>query len=128
MAKEEGLRCEILDEPAMRKLKMGSLLSVNGGSTGAAAAHRARVREEARGQKTVCVIGKGITFDSGGISIKPALDMDKMRYDKSGGCATIGLMLAVARLKPRAHVVGIVPACENMPGNDATRPATSCAR
>jgi leucyl aminopeptidase len=48
--------------------------------------------------------------------------MDKMRYDKSGGCAAIGLMLAVARLQPRAHVIGIVPACENMPGNDATRP------
>jgi leucyl aminopeptidase len=122
MAKEEGLRCEILDEAAMKRLKMGSLLSVNGGS---AAPPRLIVLEAGRKAaraETVCIIGKGITFDSGGISIKPALDMDKMRYDKSGGCATIGLMLAMARLKPRVRLIGIVPACENMPGGDATRP------
>jgi leucyl aminopeptidase len=122
VAKKEGLRCEVLDGAAMKRLAMGSLLSVNGGS---AAPPRLIVLEFGKkraGQETICVIGKGVTFDSGGISIKPALDMDKMRYDKSGGCATIGLMVAVARLEPRAHVVGIVPACENMPGNDATRP------
>jgi leucyl aminopeptidase len=122
MAKAEGLRCEVLDGAAMRRLKMGSLLSVNGGSV---APPRLIVLEAGKSSPrtpTVCVIGKGITFDSGGISIKPALDMDKMRYDKSGGCATIGLMLAMARIAPRVHLVGIVPACENMPGGDATRP------
>ena len=122
MARQEGLRCEVLDEPAMRKLKMGSLLSVNRGSTAPPRLIVLEFGRKRRGRKTVCVIGKGITFDSGGISIKPAADMDKMRYDKCGGCATIGLMLAVARTKPRVHVVGIVPSCENMPGNDATRP------
>jgi leucyl aminopeptidase len=122
MARREGIRCEILDEPAMRRLGMGSLLSVNRGS---GAPPRLIVLDLGKaGPRTdcVCVIGKGITFDSGGISIKPAADMDKMRYDKSGGCATIGLMLAMARLKPRVRLVGIVPACENMPSGTATRP------
>jgi leucyl aminopeptidase len=122
LAKEEGLKCEVLDEAAMKRLKMGSLLSVNDGSAAPPRLIILEAGKKRRGQETICVIGKGVTFDSGGISIKPALDMDKMRYDKSGGCATIGLMLAVARLKPPVHVVGIVPACENMPGNDATRP------
>jgi leucyl aminopeptidase len=122
MAKAEGLRCEVLEEPAMRKLGMGSLLSVNRGSSAPAKLIVLEYGKKTRGQETLCVVGKGITFDSGGISIKPALDMDKMRYDKSGGCATIGLMLAVARLRPAVHVVGLVAACENMPGNDATRP------
>jgi leucyl aminopeptidase len=124
MAKEEGLACEILDEKRIAELKMGALLSVAQGSaepprliaityTPAQAAANAPV---------LGLVGKAVTFDTGGISIKPAADMDKMKFDMCGGAAMIGVMRALARLKPSIKVMAVVPATENMPGGKAQKP------
>jgi leucyl aminopeptidase len=73
-------------------------------------------------RRTLCFVGKGITFDTGGISIKPAPAMDEMRFDMCGGAAVLGAMDAIAALRLPVHVVGVVPACENMPGGAAIKP------
>ncbi|MEZ6197187.1 MAG: leucyl aminopeptidase [Planctomycetota bacterium] len=122
MARKVGLGAKVLGEKEMEKQGMGSLLSVSLGSVEEA---KLIVLEHNKGKKdlpTICLVGKGLTFDSGGISIKPSGDMDKMRYDKCGGCVVIGTMRAVAALDLPLHVVGIVPASENMPGGDANKP------
>src|SRR5207249_1615605 len=72
--------------------------------------------------ETVAIVGKGITFDTGGISIKPADGMEKMKYDMAGGATTIAAMRAIAQLKPAVNAIGIIPAVENMPGGRAQRP------
>ncbi len=117
-----GVRCSVLDEKQMARLGMGSLLSVAQGSDQPPRLIVLEYGRKTPGTKTVCILGKAITFDSGGISIKPALEMDKMRYDKSGGCAVIGIFRSLSRLRPNLHVVGLVPASENMTGGSATKP------
>ncbi|MEE9391370.1 MAG: leucyl aminopeptidase [Planctomycetota bacterium] len=122
MAKKVGLSAKVLGKSEMEKAGMGSLLSVALGSKEEA---KLIVLEHNKGKKnlpTICLVGKGLTFDSGGISIKPSGDMDKMRYDKCGGCTVLGTMLAVAELNLPLHVVGIVPSSENMPGENANKP------
>ncbi len=126
MAKEVGLKCEILDEAKMEKLGMGSLLSVSSGS--AQPAKMIVLKYEPKkntGKKgeMLALVGKGITFDTGGISIKPAEGMDAMKYDMSGGATVIGTMRAIGLLKPTVPVLGIVAAVENMPDGKATRPS-----
>ncbi|MBI4430425.1 MAG: leucyl aminopeptidase [Candidatus Omnitrophica bacterium] len=120
MARETGLRCRILDEKQIRALKMGGLLSVAQGSK---EPPRFIILEHrgAAGQPVV-LVGKGICFDSGGISLKPAGGMDLMRYDMCGGAAVIGILRAAAKLKLKQHVVGLVPACENLPSETPQRP------
>jgi leucyl aminopeptidase len=124
MAAEVGLECEILDENRMRQLGMGSLLAVAQGSAQPPALIILRYRpENAPGASDhLGLIGKGVTFDTGGISIKPAADMDKMKYDMSGGAVMIGAMRALARLKPSIPVTALIPTVENMPGGRAQRP------
>src|SRR5262249_59183208 len=73
-------------------------------------------------KETIAIGGKGITFDTGGISIKPSDGMEKMKYDMAGGATTIGAMRAIAQLKPQVKVIGVVPTTENMPGGRAQRP------
>jgi leucyl aminopeptidase len=121
VATEVGLRCRVMDVAELRKRKMGALLGVGQGSTNPP---RLVVLEHApRGaRRTVCVVGKGITFDSGGISIKPAGGMHDMKHDMSGAAATVGILRAAALLDLPLHVVGILAAAENMPGGDAYRP------
>jgi leucyl aminopeptidase len=126
MAKEVGLKCEILDEAKMEKLGMGSLLSVSKGSDQPAKMIVLRYEpKKSTGKKgeLLALVGKGITFDTGGISIKPAEGMDAMKYDMSGGATVIGTMRAIGLLKPTVPVLGIVAAVENMPGSSATRPS-----
>jgi len=126
MAKEVGLKCEILDESKMEKLGMGSLLSVSKGSAQPAKFIVLRYEpKKSTGKKgeLLALVGKGITFDTGGISIKPAEGMDAMKYDMSGGATVIGTMRAIGLLKPTVPVLGIVAAVENMPGSAATRPS-----
>jgi len=126
MAKEFGLKCEILDEAKMQKLGMGSLLSVSAGSEQPAKLIVIRYTPERGSQKKgelLALVGKGITFDTGGISIKPAEGMDAMKYDMSGGATVIGTMRAIALLKPTIPVLGVVAAVENMPDGKATRPS-----
>ncbi len=126
MAKEFGLKCEILDEKQMEKLGMGSLMSVSYGSEQPAKMIVLKYEpKKSTGKKgeLLALVGKGITFDTGGISLKPGEGMDAMKYDMSGGATVLGTMRAIAILKPTVPVLGIVAAVENMPDGKASRPS-----
>jgi leucyl aminopeptidase len=125
MAKETGLKCEILDEAKMKKLGMGSLLCVSQGSEQPPKMIILKYEpKKSTGKKgeLLALVGKGVCFDTGGISIKPAEGMDAMKHDMTGGGTVIGLMRAIAMLKPTVPVLGVVAAVENMPSGKATRP------
>ena len=122
VAKEADLTCKVLDRKECEKLGMGAFLGVAKGSQQAPKFIVLDYKPR-RYKKTICFVGKAITFDSGGISIKPALDMHEMKGDMGGGIAVIGTMRAVGVMKPSGvRIVGIVPACENMPGGSAQKP------
>ena len=126
MAAENGLKFEALDEKKMVELGMGSLMSVSFGSEQPAKLIVLRYTpENSTGAKgdLLALVGKGITFDTGGISLKPGEGMDAMKYDMSGGATVIGTMRAIAQLKPTVPVLGIVAAVENMPDGKASRPS-----
>jgi leucyl aminopeptidase len=126
MAKEVGLKCEILDEKQMEKLGMGSLMSVSYGSEQPAKMIILKYEpKKSTGKKgeLLALVGKGITFDTGGISLKPGEGMEAMKYDMSGGATVLGTMRAIGLLKPTVPVMGIVAAVENMPDGKATRPS-----
>lgn len=122
VAKAYGLELDVLDEDQMRELGMGSLLGVAQGSAEPAKLIVLTYKPKTKSDETVAIVGKGVTFDTGGISIKPADGMEKMKYDMAGGATTIAAMRAIAQLKPSVNVLGIVPATENMPGGRAQRP------
>lgn len=118
-----GLECEVLDEAKMREIGMGSLLGVAQGSDNPPALIVIRYTpEKPSSSDHLALVGKGVTFDSGGISIKPAEGMEKMRYDMSGGAAAIAAMHALAQLKPSVRVTAYIPAVENMINGKAQRP------
>ena len=126
MAKEVGLKCEILDEAKMTKMGMGSLMSVTLGSSQPAKMIVLRytpTKSTAKKGEMLALVGKGITFDTGGISLKPGENMDAMKYDMSGGATVIGTMRAIALLKPSVPVLGVIAAVENMPDGGASRPS-----
>ena len=126
MAKEVGLKCEVLDEARMTKMGMGSLMSVSHGSSQPAkliVLKYTPAKSTAKKGELIGLVGKGITFDTGGISIKPAEGMDAMKYDMSGGGTVLGTMRAIALLKPTVPVIGVVAAVENMPDGNASRPS-----
>ncbi|MCA1625564.1 MAG: leucyl aminopeptidase [Acidobacteria bacterium] len=126
MAKEVGLKCEIFDEAKMEKMGMGSLLSVSRGSDQPAKLIVLRYEpKKSTGKKgeLLSFVGKGITFDTGGISIKPSEGMDAMKYDMSGGASVLGTMRAIGLLQPTVPVLGVVAAVENMPDGNASRPS-----
>jgi len=126
MAKEVGLKCEILDEAKMLKMGMNSLMSVSLGSAQPAKMIVLRytpVKSTAKKGEMLALVGKGITFDTGGISLKPGENMDAMKYDMSGGATVIGTMRAIALLKPTVPVLGVIAAVENMPDGAASRPS-----
>ncbi len=123
MSEACGLSFEVLDQDRMRQLGMGALLGVAQGSSAPPAMIIMRYTPAAASTKDhLGLVGKGVTFDTGGISIKPSEGMEKMKYDMAGGAAVIGAMQAIAHLKPSVAVTGIVPAVENMPGSNAQRP------
>jgi leucyl aminopeptidase len=124
MAKDAGLTIEVLDEKKIADLKMGALLSVAQGSVEpprmiVITYAPANVKP---GAPVVGLVGKAVTFDTGGISIKPADGMEKMKYDMAGGATMLGIMRALAALKPNVKVICVVPATENMPGGKAQKP------
>jgi leucyl aminopeptidase len=124
MAQEAGLRIDVLDEHRIAELKMGALLSVAQGSVEppriiVVSYTPAQVRP---GAPVLGLVGKAVTFDTGGISIKPSEGMEKMKYDMAGGAAMLGAMKALAALKPAVKVIAVVPATENMPGGRAQKP------
>jgi leucyl aminopeptidase len=124
MAKAAGLSVEILDEKKIAELKMGALLSVAQGSAEPPRMIVITYTPEKLnpGAPVLGLVGKAITFDTGGISIKPANDMEKMKYDMCGGAAMIGAMRAIASLKPSCKIIAVVPSSENMPGGRAQKP------
>jgi leucyl aminopeptidase len=123
MAAEFGLEYETLDRDAMQKLGMGSLLGVAIGSAEPPVLIVLRYRPaNPRAAAHLGLVGKGVTFDTGGISIKPADGMEKMKYDMAGGAAMIGAMRAIAQLRPAIPVSAYIPCVENMPGSRAQRP------
>jgi|SRR5579872_3535311 len=123
MAEKTGLKCEIYDGDEIQKMKMGAFWSVAQGSDEPPALIVLRYEspDAPKGVK-LGLVGKGVTFDTGGISIKPADGMEKMKYDMAGGAAMLGAMRAIALLKPKVNVLGIVCATENMPSGKAQKP------
>jgi leucyl aminopeptidase len=122
IAKRYRMKVQVLDREDMEKLGMRTLLSVAQGSAQPPKFIVLEHRGAAKDMKPVVLVGKGITFDTGGISIKPAGEMDEMKYDMSGGGSVLGVMKALGELKLPINVVGLVPTTENMPGGRATRP------
>jgi leucyl aminopeptidase len=120
--KGTGLDLKVLEVDDMRRLKMGALLAVARGSDEPAKIIVLRYSGGRKGGPTLALVGKGITFDSGGISIKPAQNMEMMKSDMGGGAAVVGAMLAIAELEPKINVIGVVPTTENMPSGHAIKP------
>jgi len=126
-AKELGLGCRVIDEKKMKKLGMGGILAVGGGSVSTpprliVLEHRGRAIKGKAKTGPLLLVGKAITFDTGGISIKQAEKMGRMIYDKCGGMAVLGAMCAIAKLKLPIHVVGILSSAENHVSDKAYRP------
>ena len=121
-AGERPVHVKIINEPAMKKLGMNALLGVARGSNEPPKLIVMEYNGGEKGEQPVVLVGKGITFDSGGISIKPSDRMDEMKTDMSGGAAVIGTLMASADLKIPVNIVGIIPATENLPGGKAYKP------
>lgn len=123
LAKSQGLKCQVLDVPKLRAMNLNGLLSV-----GMAASHkpcliRLDYRGAPRSRHTTVVIGKAVTFDTGGISIKPAAGMEGMKFDKCGGMVVLGVLRAISELKMKCNVIGLIAAAENAVSDDAYRPS-----
>ena len=116
------LKIEVLEQDDMEKLGMGSLLSVARGSRQPPKLIVLHYSGADAKQKPIVLVGKGITFDAGGISLKPPGEMDEMKYDMSGAASVLGVVQAVAELKLPLNLVGIIPACENLPDGNANKP------
>ncbi|MFH1750120.1 MAG: leucyl aminopeptidase [Candidatus Micrarchaeota archaeon] len=115
-----GIKCKVLGLKEIGALKMNAFLSVAKGSV--QEPKLVVMDYNPKGKETLVLVGKGITFDSGGISIKPSRDMEKMKWDKSGGCTVIGAIAAAAALKLPYHLIAIAPFTENMPSGSASKP------
>jgi len=122
LAKQFKLGVEVLERRDMERLGMGALLSVTAGSRQPPKLIVLRYSGAAISKRPLALVGKGITFDTGGISLKPGAEMDEMKFDMSGAGSVLGAMRALAGMKARVNVVGLIPTCENMPGGAATRP------
>lgn len=122
LAKRLNLKSKVLSEAEMERLKMGSLLSVSRGSREEAKLIILEYNGDKRGAPPVVLVGKGLTFDAGGISLKPASAMDEMKFDMCGGASVLGAVQAAAELELKINLVGIVPSSENLPDGAANKP------
>ncbi len=122
MAKEQRLKIEVLDRPAIEKLRMGSFLSVSRGSDEPPRFIVLRYEGAPKSQAPIVLVGKGVTFDTGGISLKPGAEMDEMKFDMGGAASVLGTFRAIAELRPKINLIGLIPATENMPSGSATKP------
>ena len=118
----KSIKTTVLEEKDMQKLGMGSFLSVTRGSEQPAKLITMEYHGADKKQKPIVLVGKGITFDSGGISLKPGAEMDEMKYDMCGAASVLGTMQAIAEMGLKLNVVGVIPACENLPSGKATKP------
>lgn len=122
LACADGLTCRVFAKSTLTRHRFGGLLAVGGGSEKSPCLIELKYTGAPAKSPVLTIVGKAITFDSGGISLKPGENMDEMKYDKMGGCAVLGIMQAVARLKLPVNVVGLIATAENMPGPQAYRP------
>ncbi|HET7363282.1 MAG TPA: leucyl aminopeptidase [Burkholderiales bacterium] len=122
LARDHKLAVEVLERKDMEKLGMGALLAVTSASHEPAKLIVLRYNGAAKSKNPLALVGKGITFDTGGISLKPAAEMDEMKFDMSGAGSVLGAIRALAGMKAPLNVVGVIPACENMPGGSAIKP------
>jgi leucyl aminopeptidase len=122
LGKSHGLKVQVLERKDCEKLGMGSFLGVAQGSDEPLKFIVAQWLGGAKNEAPVVLVGKGITFDTGGISIKPAGEMDEMKFDMGGAASVLGTLRAVAELKAKVNLIGIIPACENMPSGRAVKP------
>jgi leucyl aminopeptidase len=122
LAQDAGLEFDVLDEARMATEGMGSLLGVSKGSHEPATLAVMTYRGDPDSNEILALVGKGLTFDSGGISLKPAENMHEMKYDMSGGAGVIAAMWAIGKLRPKLNVIGLAPSSENMPGSKAIKP------
>ena len=122
ISKKNNMKCNIISKLELKKKGFGGIIAVGKGSKNEP---KLIVLEHNRGksnEKPIVLVGKAVTFDTGGISLKPGAAMDEMKFDKCGGCTVLGIMKAVSELKLPINVVGIIPSVENMPGGEAYRP------
>ncbi|HEU4460162.1 MAG TPA: leucyl aminopeptidase [Methylibium sp.] len=126
LGKRGGIKCEVLERKDCEKLGMGSFLAVAQGSYEPlkfiVLRYDGAPDKGRKAQAPVVLVGKGITFDTGGISIKPAPDMDEMKFDMCGAASVLGVFRTLAELQPKLNVVGLIPACENMPSGRSVKP------
>ncbi len=124
LCKDFGLKCKVMNEAACKKENMNLFLSVGNGSTreSYAVIMEYTPKTGAKTAKTLSLVGKGVTFDSGGISIKPSMKMEDMKMDMTGAATVIGATLMAARLDAKHKIISVLGFCENMPGNNATQP------
>ncbi|MDE2626225.1 MAG: leucyl aminopeptidase [Burkholderiales bacterium] len=122
LGKEFALKVEVLDRKACEKLGMGSFLAVAQGSDEPLRFIVARYDGAPKAQAPVVLVGKGITFDTGGISLKPGAEMDEMKFDMGGAASVLGTLRAIAELKPKLNLVVLIPSCDNMPSGSAVKP------
>ena len=118
----KSIKTTVLEEKDMKKLGMGSFLSVTQGSEQPAKLITLEYHGTDKKHKPIVLVGKGITFDSGGISLKPGAEMDEMKYDMCGAASVLGTMRAIAEMGLKLNVVGVIPTCENLPSGKATKP------
>jgi leucyl aminopeptidase len=122
LGKAHDLEVEVLDRKACEKLGMGSFLAVAQGSAEPLRFIVVRYNGAPKARPPVVLVGKGITFDTGGISLKPGAEMDEMKFDMGGAASVLGTLRAIAELRPKLNLVGIIPACDNMPSGSAVKP------
>jgi len=118
----KSIKTTVLEEKDMKKLGMGSLLSVTQGSEQPAKLITLEYHGADKKHRPIVLVGKGITFDSGGISLKPGAEMDEMKYDMCGAASVLGTIQAIAEMGLKLNVVGVIPTCENLPSGRATKP------
>ena len=121
IAKQHKMECTVLEEKDMKKLGMGMLLGVSQGSREPAKLIILEYSHQ-KATQTVALVGKGVTFDSGGISLKPGKNMDEMKFDMCGAAAVLGTMKVIGQLNPKLNIIAVIPTTENLPGGEAQRP------
>jgi leucyl aminopeptidase len=122
LGKQHGFKVEVFDRKQIEKIGMGSFLAVAQGSDEPPRFIVMHYHGAAKGDAPIVLIGKGITFDTGGISLKPGAEMDEMKFDMGGAASVLGTMRAIGELQPKVNVVALIPTCENMPSGHAVKP------
>ena len=122
ISKKNKMKCTIISQPELKKKGFGGISAVGKGSKNEPKLIVIEHNHGPKNQKPIVLVGKAVTFDTGGISLKPGQSMDEMKFDKCGGCTVLGIMKSVSELKLPINVIGIIPSVENMPGGEAYRP------